>query len=118
MHNKTICHLCNLSLGSGIFPAQFKQTRVLLLLKKQTLDPDEASSYRPISNLPKLIERFSEHSSKFNLLPVQHSAYRPFHSTERALLSVHNDLVRSIDKGRISLLVLLDLSAALIDTRS
>jgi len=96
------------------------EARVLPLLKKQTLDPDEASSYRPISNLPyisKLIEhvvarRFSVHSSKFNLLPVQQSAYRPFHSTETALLSVHNDLVRSTDNGRISLLVLLDLSAA------
>jgi len=41
----TICHLCNLSMGSGIFPTQLKQARVLPLLKKQTLDPDEASSY-------------------------------------------------------------------------
>ena len=116
----TICLLCNLSMDSGIFPAQLKQARVLPLLKKSTLDPDEASSYRPISNLPyisKLIERvvasrFSKHSTEFNLLPVHQSAYRPFHSTETALLSVHNDLVRSIDTGKISLLVLLDLSAA------
>jgi len=43
---------------------------------------------------------------------VQQSAYRSFHSTKTALLSVHNDLVRSIDNGKVSLLVLLDLSAA------
>jgi len=34
-------------------------------------------------------------------------------SFRTALLSVHSDLVRSIDNGHVSLLVLLDLSAAL-----
>jgi len=71
------------------------------------LNPDEACSYHPISNLSypsKLTERvvvsrFAEHSSTYNLLLVQQSAYRPFHSTETALLSVHNNLVRSIDNG-------------------
>ena len=67
---------------SGVLPAQLKHARVLPLLKKPTLDPDDASSYRHISNLPylsKLIERvvvsrFSEDSTIFNLLPVQQSA--------------------------------------------
>jgi len=115
-----ICHLCNLSLEHGVFPIQLKQARVLPLLKTPTLDPDEACSYRPISNLSylsKLVERvvvsrFAEHSSTYNLLPVQKSAYRPFHSTETTLLSVHNDLVRSVDNGKVFLIVLLDLSAA------
>ena len=34
-----------------------------------------------------------------------------FHSTQTAVLSVHNDLVHSVDNGQVSLLVLLDLSA-------
>ena len=50
--------------------------------------------------------------AEFNLLPSKQSAYRSFHSTETAILSVHNDLVRAIDNRHISLLVLLDLSAA------
>ena len=58
------------------------------------------------------IDRFCEHLTTFNLLPTQQSAYRSFHLTETALLSVHNDLVRSVDSGKVSLLVLLDLSAA------
>ena len=33
----------------GVFPAQLKQARVLPLLKKPTLDPDDATYYRPIS---------------------------------------------------------------------
>jgi len=97
-------------LEHGVFPTQLKQARVLPLLKKPTLDPDEACSYRPISNLSylsKLIERvvvsrFAEHSSTYNLLPLQQSAYRPFHSTETALLTLHNDLVRSIDNGKVA----------------
>ena len=84
------------------------------------MDPDICSSYRPISNLSfisKLIERvvvkrFSAHVSEFNLFPYQQSAYRSFHSTETAVLSVHDTLVRSIDNNQVTLLVLLDLSAA------
>jgi Reverse transcriptase (RNA-dependent DNA polymerase) len=43
---------------------------------------------------------------------VNQSAYRPHHSTETAVCILHNDLVRSIDKGHVTALVLLDLSAA------
>ena len=115
-----LCHLFNLSIRTGIFPTLLKQARVLPLSKKPTLDPDTASSYRPISNLSylsKVIERvvarrFNVHIFNSHLLPVQQSAYRPFHSTETAILSVHNDLVPVIDTGQVSLLVFLDLSAA------
>ena len=115
-----ICKLCNLSLHNGVFPAPLKQALVLPILKKNNLDPDVASSYRTISNLPyisNVIERvvarrFSSHLSHSSLLPARQSAYRPFHSTETAVLSVHNDVARSIDNGQVSLLVLLDLSAA------
>jgi len=47
----------------------------------------------------------------YTLLPAQQSAYRLFHSTETAVLSVYNDLVRAVDYCRVSQLVLLDLSA-------
>jgi len=105
---------------SGIFPPLLKQARVLPRLKKPTMDPDTCSSYRPISNLSfisKLIERvvvkgFTTHVSDFNLFPNRQSAYRSFHSTETAVLSNHDALVRSIDSNQVSLLVLLDLSAA------
>ena len=40
------------------------------------------------------------------------SAYREFHNTETALLKVHNDLLCAADKNDISILALLDLSAA------
>ena len=47
-----------------------------------------------------------------NLLPVYRSAYRPHHSAETALLKVVNDILLNMDKQRVTLLLLLDLSAA------
>ena len=47
-----------------------------------------------------------------NLFPVLQSAYRQNHSTETALLKVKNDLLLNMDKGHVTLLVMLDLSAA------
>ena len=119
----TICHLCNLPTETGEFPIQLKQAHVVHVLprlKKPSLDPDTPSSYRPISYLPfisKVIERvvvrrFTNHTSKLSLLPSRQSAYRAYHSTETTVLGLHNDLVRSSDNGQLSLLVLLDLSAA------
>ena len=40
------------------------------------------------------------------------SAYKEFHSTETALLRVHNDILCSLDQNKSVILLLLDLSAA------
>ena len=47
-----------------------------------------------------------------NLLDKLQSAYKSGHSTETALLHVHNDIMMAVDKGKHVFLVLLDLSAA------
>src|SRR5271170_6549513 len=115
-----IANLINLSLSEGIFPTHFKTAVVKPLLKKHSLPRDDLSSYRPISNLnfvSKVLERII-HTRLTNYLhsfpsicPFQ-SAYRKFHSTETALLRIHNDLTLSINEQKVSALVLLDLSAA------
>ena len=78
------------------------------------------AQYRPISNLnviSKILEgvvlnRLNSHLSLHKLLLPYQSAYRKFHSTETALLTVHNNILRAMDQGKVTTLVLLDLSAA------
>src|ERR1043165_9610948 len=90
------------------------------LLKKPSLDLDDLSNYRPISTfnfVSKILERIvmnrmQTHLSSNSLLSPFQSAYRRFHSTESALLTVHNDIICSMDGGKVTALVLLDLSAA------
>ena len=45
-------------------------------------------------------------------LPILSSAYRQGHSTESALLKVHADILDNMEQQMITLLVLIDLSAA------
>ena len=54
----------------------------------------------------------SNHLSSNSLPNPFQSAYKPGHSTETALLKFVNDLLLSLDKGNISIVTSLDLSAA------
>jgi len=45
-------------------------------------------------------------------MPIHQSAYREWHSTETALLKIYNDLLRATDRGELTALCVLDLSAA------
>ena len=115
-----ITGMINKSFEDCCFPLSQKETIIRPRLKKSSLDPADLTSFRPISNLSlisKLIERaaasrFTAHASLFQLLPAHQSAYRQFHSTETAVLIVHNDIVRAMDSGLVSALVFLDFSAA------
>ena len=115
-----IANLVNAVLATGVFPAQLKSAIVLPLLKKVGSDPDVLKNYRPVSNLAfisKIIEkvvaaRLIEHLSSNGLMDQYQSAYRKGHSTETALVRVHNDIVSAVDKRCGVCLILLDLSAA------
>ena len=97
-----------------------KTACVVPRLKKKSLDPDELSSYRPISNLPflsKTLERvvaaeLNTYLTDSNLFSSLQSAYRRHHSVETALLRVGNDFLVALDNGNEVLLVLLDYTAA------
>ena len=115
-----ITEIVNSSLASGIFPKDLKSAIVQPLLKKASLDRDVLKNFRPVSNLSflsKIIEkvvasRLLDHMIANNLMDPMQSAYRKGHSTETALLRVHNDIVSAVDKGHGVCLILLDLSAA------
>ena len=113
-----ITNLVNLSLSEGIFPSSFKQALVQPLLKKPSLPTDDLNNFRPISNLnsiSKLLEKVVAsliQSSSNTLSSSFQSAYQIFHSTETTLLKIHNDLILAMDRGEVTSLILLDLSAA------
>ena len=114
-----ITHIFNLSLRTGTFPTTWKTARVTLVLKKGRRKPQDVSSYRPISNLcvlSKLLERIvsatlSDHPSLNNLLPALQSAYRASHSTETAMLKVSSSILSALDRGKLALLSILDLTS-------
>ena len=77
-------------------------------------------NFHPISNLTfvsKLIEKavalqLNDHILRHHLDETFQSAYKAFHSTETALVRVHNDILTAIDNNNTVILLLLDLSAA------
>ena len=115
-----ITKIINDSLISGHVPSCYKKAIVSPLLKKSNLDHNNLKNYRPVSNLPfisKILEKvvlkqMKEYLNANNLFEQNQSAYREFHSTETALLKITNDILLSCDAGDMSILTLLDLSAA------
>ena len=116
----TITRAVRLSLMSSTVPKSLKRALIRPILKKPSLDSSQLKNYRPVSNLPvlsKIIEkvvfkRLDAHCLQNNLLDPNQSAYRKLHSTETALLRVNNDILQQLDRGRITALVTIDVSAA------
>ncbi len=111
--------MINLSLQNGIFPNEWKLALIIPLLKKFGLELLE-QNFRPVSNLSfvsKLVERAAisqetPHIQRNCPLPDNSSAYREGHSTESALLKVQADILRNMEQQKVTMLVLIDLSAA------
>ena len=81
---------------------------------------DELSSYRPVGQLPlvaKTLERhianqLHRHMDNNNIHTVFQSAYRTNHSTETALVRIHNDITCALATHHNVIIILLDLSSA------
>ena len=116
----SLTDLFNSSLASGIFPQCFKSALVTPILKKKYLVHNDLNNYQPVSNLcfiAKIVEKLvlpqvSSYLNSHNLYNTCQSAYLPGHSTETALLKVVNNLFLSLNKGKISVLAMLDFSSA------
>ena len=100
-------------------PETLKVAEPIAALKKHYADHEQFSNFRPISNLvmvSKVIEKavsaqLTDHVRTHHLEELFQSAYKIHHSTETALVKVHNDILRATDDNRSVLLLLLDLSA-------
>ena len=114
-----ITKVVNTSLTTAHFPTEWKQAIVNPLLKKGAKYVTH-KNLRPISNrqsVSKITEmavfdQVYSHMTGNKLISVLQSAYRKGHSTETALPRVVNDILSNMNKQHVSILVLLDLSAA------
>ena len=108
----------NRSLLTGTVLSAFKSALITPLLKKLDSDAADPRSYRPISNLPAVSKLARVHCLQAVIrLPLQgrpsaEPTYRTHHSTETAVLKVLTDILYAVDDVDLSILALLDLSAA------
>ena len=111
--------IVNISLSTGNIEG-LKDSVVIPLLKKQGLDTEKFSNYRPVANilyLSKLIEtqvslQLNSHMNFNNLHIPNQSGYKPAHCCETLLLSLNSDILKAFDTGECVILLLIDLSAA------
>ena len=108
------------SLNSGQVSPCLKTAIISPILKKQNLDPNSFSNYRPISHLPLLstiLERIVSkqliaHVNKNNLFDPFQSAFRKGHSTETSFLRITDTILSTLNSNTYCQLILLDLSSA------
>lgn len=110
--------IINTSIVTNTYPALWKLSHVVPIFKSG--DRDEVSNFRPISLLPvlsKILEKIianqlSRYLEINHLISDSQHGFRPKLSTETALLKISDKIYDNIDKKKISLLILLDLSKA------
>ena len=114
-----ITKIINISLIQGIFSDDWKVAIVRPLLKKAGLALMN-KNYFPVSSLSllsKLVEKcvlhqFNAHCETYSLIPDFQSVYRKGYSTETSLIKLCNDLLWSVERQEVTMVVLLDLSTA------
>ena len=113
-----LTRIFNNSFAACTFPRAWKISEVTPIFKSR--DFDNPSNTRPISLLPilsKVCEKLA-HKQFVNYLNYnskiakQQSGNRQFHSTETALLHFTDEILKNMDKKKVSLVVLLDMSKA------
>ena len=113
-----ITHLVNESLKSGIFPSELKLARVVPIFKSG--DPSLLTNYRPISVLSffsKILKKIV-YNIVFDFLCENEILYdyqfgfRSKHSTQQALITLVNNVTKSLDGSNIVISLFIDLKKA------
>ena len=115
---KSICHIINLSIMTGMFPSILKQARVIPIFKAG--DKEDPGNYRPISILPTLSKIIEKHIAKqcidyleqFSLLHREQSGFRKSHSCHTALIKLTDTLYKELDNGNLTGIVFIDFKKA------
>ena len=117
----SLLYLYNSSIASGIFPDQWKISKITPIFKKGSRQ--DKDNYRPISVLSvlsKIVERYYgihlisylTYLNDYNLLTSSQFGSRPLHSCETMLLQLTDTLLHSMDKGELSGILLVDFRKA------
>ena len=111
--------IVNLSLSTGCIHG-LKDSVITPLLKKHGLDQENLANYRPIANilyLSKLIEvvvsiQVDNHMTLNEIHIPYQSGYKTGHGCETLLLKLTDDILKTMDSGKCTIKLLIDLSAA------
>jgi hypothetical protein len=111
--------IVNCVLKKGL-PSAWKHSIITPLLKNSSLDSNVVLNYRPVSNFPTLVKviekiianKIQFHLERSHLMDTYQSAYRKGHSCETANLVILNEVFSAMDRKEVSIVVLLDMSAA------
>lgn len=113
-----ITYLFNLFISTATFPRAWKIAKIIPIRKNPA--GSSLNNLRPISILCSLSKAFEKilkaqvqaYIERNNFLSPYQSGFRSGHSTISALLKVHDDLHKFIDKKGIGFLLLIDFSKA------
>ena len=110
--------LFNASLLKGIFPSDWKKTRIIALKKVSV--PSTPSDFRPIvllCFLSKVLEKLAHDQvvnflSKSKILDTYQTGFHKFHNTQTALIKLTDDIHMGKDRKLATLLLSFDFSKA------
>ena len=115
---ESLCTIFNHSIVSGIFPDEWKLSKVIPLFKQG--NRSDLNNYRPFSVIPVVAKVFERiiYDQLYNYLTIHklisrhQSGFRPLHSTVTALLEATDSWAYNIDQGNVNAVVFLDLKKA------
>ena len=115
-----ISNLFNLCIETGVFPNCLKIAEVIPIYKKG--DQNMPTNYRPISLLSQfdkifekmLFSRLLSYLDKNQLLSKNQFGFRPNSSTQFAISTIHDKIIKNIDNGLYTCCIFLDLSKAFL----
>ena len=115
-----LTHNFNLSLSSGVVPAELKIARVVPLFKTGDVINIIFSNYRPISVLPSFFKiseklvcnRIIDYLSKYKILSDDQFGFRKQHSAKYALALLFGKISSVIDNNEITKGIFIDLYKA------
>jgi len=114
----SLCSIFNLSITTGVFPDEWKCSKVIPLFKQG--ERADLNNYRPISIIPVVAKVFERiiydqafaYLTEHNLISSHQSGFRCLHSTVTALLEATDNWAYNIDSGNVNAVVFLDLKKA------